>query len=70
MTDLTDSSGVLLLRAGVVITQGFIDTLTRRGISTVSTRESDEIRAAREEAEAAARLEAWRHLNAPAKKES
>ncbi|MEM9914626.1 MAG: HD domain-containing phosphohydrolase [Planctomycetota bacterium] len=54
MTDLTDSSGVLLLRAGVVITQGFIDTLTRRGISTVSTRESDEIRAAREEAEAAA----------------
>ncbi|MEM6854806.1 MAG: hypothetical protein AAF593_10405, partial [Planctomycetota bacterium] len=54
MTDLTDSSGVLLLRAGVVITQGFIDTLTRRGISTVSTCESDEIRAAREEAEAAA----------------
>ncbi|MEM1107892.1 MAG: HD domain-containing phosphohydrolase [Planctomycetota bacterium] len=55
MTDLTDPSGVLLLRAGVVITQGFIDTLTRRGISTVATRETDEMRQAREEAEAEAK---------------
>jgi len=53
-TDLTDANGVLLLRAGVVITQGFIDTLTRRGISTVATRETDEARQTREEAEAKA----------------
>ncbi len=52
-TDLTDASGMLLLRAGVVITQGFIDTLTRRGISTVATRETDDARQAREEAQAA-----------------
>ena len=52
-TDLTDEQGVLLLRAGVVITQGFIDTLTRRGIDTVAQRETEEARRAREEAEAA-----------------
>ncbi|MEM8737775.1 MAG: HD domain-containing phosphohydrolase [Planctomycetota bacterium] len=52
--DLIDGKGVLLLRAGVKITQGFIDTLTRRGISTVATRESDEAREAREAAEAGA----------------
>lgn len=50
-TDLTDASGVLMLRAGVKITQGFIDTLTRRGIRTVATRETDEARQAREQAE-------------------
>ncbi|MEO1237536.1 MAG: HD domain-containing phosphohydrolase [Planctomycetota bacterium] len=41
-TDLTDAHGVLLLRAGVEITQGFIDLLTRRGIKTVATRRSDD----------------------------
>ncbi|MEM9418080.1 MAG: HD domain-containing phosphohydrolase [Planctomycetota bacterium] len=53
-SDLTDSAGVLLLRAGVVITQGFIDTLTRRGIRTVAKRETEEARQAREEEEAKA----------------
>lgn len=52
-TDLTDDKGVLLLRAGVVITQGFIDTLTRRGIDTVAKRETEEARQEREAAEAA-----------------
>jgi len=51
-TDLTDSNGVLMLRAGVVITDGFIETLLRRGIDTVATRETPEAQAAREEAEA------------------
>ncbi|MEL7088107.1 MAG: HD domain-containing phosphohydrolase, partial [Planctomycetota bacterium] len=50
-TDLTDDAGVLLLRAGVVITQGFIDTLTRRGIDTVAQRETEEARHEREAAE-------------------
>lgn len=58
MTDLTDPAGVLLLRAGVVITQGFIDTMTRRGISTVATRETDEAREAREADEAQSQAQA------------
>lgn len=52
-TDLTDDKGVLLLRAGVEITQSFIDTLTRRGIDTVAKRETEEARQEREAAEAA-----------------
>lgn len=53
-TDLLDDKGVLLLRAGVVITEGFIETLLRRGIDTVAKRETEEARQAREAAEAEA----------------
>ncbi|MEM9882801.1 MAG: HD domain-containing phosphohydrolase [Planctomycetota bacterium] len=52
-SDLTDASGVLLLRAGVVITQGFIDTLTRRGVRSVTTRETESARREREAREVA-----------------
>lgn len=41
-TDLTDGAGVLLLRAGVVITEHFINRLIARGVKTVTTREAQD----------------------------